>query len=239
MTRPAEATVRGHGAPRPPRHPVRALPGISIRSTGPRSSSSATGADAALEVLALVKECSICHACADDAVELCPNDSTRLEITIPGSTRLDGKYELERRLGAGGMGVVYRALHLDLHRSVAIKIIASTREGFADRFRIEAAALGRLKHPNIVDVMDFGVDDERGMAYLVMELLEGVTLAARCDASGLPPRREAVEILEKVAAAVDFAHDHDILHRDLKPANVFLVRSTTGTSIKMLDFGLA
>jgi len=137
------------------------------------------------------------------------------------------------------MGVVYSARHLDLHRSVAIKIIASTREGFADRFRIEAAALGRLKHPNIVDVMDFGVDAARGMAYLVMELLEGVTLAARCDASGLPPRREAVEILEKVAAAVDFAHDHDILHRDLKPANVFLVRSSAGSSVKMLDFGLA
>jgi serine/threonine protein kinase/CHASE2 domain-containing sensor protein len=186
-----------------------------------------------------VKECPLCRACANDDVELCPNDSTRLESTIPGPTLLDGKYDLERRLGQGGMGVVYRARHLDLHRPVAIKIIASTREGFSDRFRIEAAALGRLEHPHIVDVMDFGVDDARGMAYLVMELLEGVTLAARCDASGPPERREAVDILQKVAAAVDFAHDHGILHRDLKPANVFLVRTNTGTAIKILDFGLA
>ena len=186
-----------------------------------------------------MKECPLCRACANDDVEACPNDGTPLESTIAGPTLLDGKYDLEQRLGQGGMGVVYRARHLDLHRSVAIKIIASTREGFSDRFRIEAAALGRLAHPHIVDVMDFGVDDSRGMAYLVMELLEGVTLAARCDASGPPERGEAVEILQKVAAAVDFAHDHGILHRDLKPANVFLLRSQTGTAIKILDFGLA
>src|SRR5262249_35985542 len=108
-----------------------------------------------------------------------------------------------------------------------------------DRFGIAAVALGRREHQHIVDVMDFGVDDERGMAYLVMELLEGVTLAGRCDASGHPERREALEILEKVASAVDFAHEHGILHRDLKPANVFLVRSNSGTGIKILDFGLA
>jgi serine/threonine protein kinase/CHASE2 domain-containing sensor protein len=186
-----------------------------------------------------VKECPLCRACADDSAERCPEDGTRLETTIPGPRLLDGKYEVERRLGEGGMGVVYRGHHLNLHRGVAIKVIADPSEGFADRFRIEAAALGRLKHPHIVDVMDFGVDQARGIAYLVMELLEGVTLAGRCDASRLLGRSEALHILEQVAAGIDFAHDHHILHRDLKPSNIFLVRSHTAESVKILDFGLA
>jgi serine/threonine-protein kinase len=171
-------------------------------------------------------------------VDRCPDDGASLETTIPGPRLLDGKYELEQRLGHGGMGVVYRGRHVNLHRHVAIKVIGASREGFADRFRVEAAALGRLKHPHIVDVMDFGVEQSRGIAYLVMELLEGVTLAARCLSRRLE-RSEALRILEQVAEGVDFAHDHGILHRDLKPANIFLVRSHAGESIKILDFGLA
>ena len=186
-----------------------------------------------------MKECPLCRTCADDTLDRCPDDGASLEPTISGPRRLDGKYELERRLGEGGMGVVYRGRHVNLHRQVAIKLIAGSREGFGDRFRIEAAALGRLKHPHIVDVMDFGVEEARGIAYLVMELLEGVTLAARCESRPLD-RSEALRILEQVAEGVDFAHDHGILHRDLKPANIFLVRSHTGAeSIKILDFGLA
>ncbi len=137
------------------------------------------------------------------------------------------------------MGVVYRGRHVNLHRQVAIKVIAGDGEGFGHRFQIEAAALGHLKHPHIVDVMDFGVEEARGMAYLVMELLEGVTLATRCASHPLD-RSDAIRILEQVAEGVDFAHDHGIMHRDLKPANIFLARSNTGTeSIKILDFGLA
>jgi serine/threonine-protein kinase len=186
-----------------------------------------------------LKECPLCRACADDAVGRCPDDGASLEPTISGPRLLDGKYELERRLGEGGMGVVYRGRHVNLHRQVAIKFIAGTAEGLGDRFRIEAAALGRLKHPHIVDVMDFGVEEARGIAYLVMELLEGATLATRCASHPLD-RSDAIRILEQVAAGVDFAHDHGILHRDLKPANIFLARSNAGAeSIKILDFGLA
>ena len=185
-----------------------------------------------------VKECPLCRACADDAAERCPDDGRVLEPSIPGSRLLDGKYALELRLGEGGMGVVYRARHINLHRHVAIKVIADPRTEFAARFRIEAAALGRLKHPHIVDVMDFGVDEARGIAYLVMELLDGETLLARCE-SGPLERSEALAILEKVADAVDFAHERGILHRDLKPANVFLVRTQENESVKIVDFGLA
>lgn len=186
-----------------------------------------------------MKECPRCRACADESLEHCPNDGSALDTTIPGPCLLDGKYQLQRRLGEGGMGVVYRGRHVDLRRDVAIKVIGQAVEGFADRFRIEAAALGRLKHPHIVDVMDFGVEDARGIAYLVMELLEGVTLDARCKA-GLPARSETLEILEQIADGVDFAHAHGILHRDLKPANVFLVHSSSGAdTVKIVDFGLA
>jgi serine/threonine protein kinase len=136
------------------------------------------------------------------------------------------------------MGIVFRARHTGLHRDVAVKIIASSLPGFAERFRLEAAALGRLKHPHIVDVMDFGIEEARGLAYLVMELLEGSTLAARCESRRLDVT-EALPILEQVAEAVDFAHEQGILHRDLKPANIFIVRSGAAESIKIVDFGLA
>jgi serine/threonine protein kinase len=185
-----------------------------------------------------VTECPLCGACADDAIEQCPNDGTLLELTIPGPPLLDGKYQLERRIGAGGMGVVYRGRHVDLHRAVAVKVMASGAEGFGDRFRIEAAALGRLKHPHIVDVMDFGVEPRRALAYLVMELLEGTTLAARSDTDTVDSAK-ALSILGAVASAVDFAHERGILHRDLKPANIFLVNSGGGETVKILDFGLA
>ena len=125
------------------------------------------------------------------------------------------------------MGVVYRGRHVNLHRDVAIKVIGDALAGFANRFRIEAAALGRLKHPHIVDVMDFGVEEARGMAYFVMDLLERTTLGARSESRALD-RAEAVAILEKVAEGVDFAHERGVLHRDLKPANIFLVGSADG-----------
>jgi serine/threonine-protein kinase len=91
-----------------------------------------------------VKECPRCHACADDELEHCPADDVELQKGFPGSLLLAGKYQLERRLGQGGMGVVYLARHVDLTRSVAIEIITGTDAGFTDRFRIEAAALGQL-----------------------------------------------------------------------------------------------
>jgi serine/threonine protein kinase len=186
-----------------------------------------------------VKECPLCRACADDEAETCPQDAARLLPTIPGPTLLDGKYRLERRLGEGGMGVVFRARHLGLHRPFALKILLETDEHFVGRFRLEAAALGRLEHPNIVNVTDFGVDEDRRIAYLVMELLEGTTLADRCKAPEGVPRAQAVTTLEQIASAVDFAHQRGILHRDLKPANVMLVGGPGGETVKILDFGLA
>lgn len=175
---------------------------------------------------------------------VCPFDGTTLRSDLPGSAVLDGKYKLERRLGVGGMGIVYKARHLGLERTCALKLIKFQKETdsqFLARFRIEAKALGRLKHPNIVEVMDFGVDPRQdGVAYLVMEYLEGQTLENHCREAGPLPLSEALPIFDAIARAIDYAHEHGILHRDLKPANVFLSSNEpVERYVKVLDFGLA
>lgn len=191
-----------------------------------------------------MKECPACLFCQEDAANVCAVDGTTLRPDLPGSTVLDGKYKLERRLGVGGMGIVYRAKHLGLERTCALKLIRFKKETNSQllaRFRLEAKALGRLKHPNIVEVTDFGVDPrEGGVPYLVMEYLEGQTLAEYCREAGPLPIGEALPIFDAIACAIDHAHEHGILHRDLKPANVFLSSGEpAGRSVKILDFGLA
>ncbi|HXU30625.1 MAG TPA: protein kinase [Thermoanaerobaculia bacterium] len=161
---------------------------------------------------------------------------------VGGPLVLDGKYWLDERLGEGTTGVVYRALHLHLKKSFAVKVL---RSGSSDRFLLarferEAEALGRLRHPHVVEITDFGIDAATGMAYLVMELLEGKTLAAFCREEGPLPLARALPLLDAIAAAVDAAHAQGVLHRDLKPGNVLLVPSDDGEPrVKVLDFGLA
>lgn len=147
-------------------------------------------------------------------------------------------------MGEGGMGIIYRARHLGLQRKVALKLIRAHAQAdgeFFARFRVEARALGALKHPSIVNVSDFGVDPrDGGVPYLVMEYLEGETLDEYCARTGRLSLDEALPILESIARTIDYAHERQILHRDLKPANVFLVPERSGkNAVKILDFGLA
>src|SRR5438067_9386540 len=137
-----------------------------------------------------------------------------------------GPYEVLAPIGAGGMGEVYRARDPRMGREVAIKVSA---ERFSDRFEREVHAVATLNHPNICHLYDVGPD------YLVMELVEGPTLAERIAAGALP-LEEALPIARQIADALEAAHEKGIIHRDLKPANV-KVRSD-GT-VKVLDFGLA
>ena len=190
-----------------------------------------------------MRECPTCSSCQDDAEERCPRDDAALVKTLVGARLVDGKYRLERRLSQGGMGVVYLARHVGLQREFAVKLIRSTGGWDAAqlaRFRLEAETLGRLKHPGIVDVTDFGIDGRGGgLPYLVMEHLEGTTLMERCRSNGPLPMGEALPILAAVGRAIDFAHQHGVVHRDLKPANVFLCADGPGHAVKLLDFGLA
>jgi serine/threonine protein kinase len=158
---------------------------------------------------------------------------------------LDEKYRIEKLLGQGGMGAVYLATHLGTERPVALKIIAPEfmrNDEFIERFKREARAAGRLRHPNVVDVTDFGFA-QRGterIAYLVMEYLDGCTLADVLAEESSISLDWVIDILEQVCSAVEEAHQQGIVHRDLKPDNIWLEPNRRGGyTIKVLDFGVA
>ncbi|MDQ3368591.1 MAG: protein kinase [Myxococcota bacterium] len=154
---------------------------------------------------------------------------------------LDGRYRIDAILGTGGMGRVYRGEHTGIGRAVAIKVLHAdlnrNREA-AQRFQREALASGRLDHPNIVGVSDFGVLDD-GACYLVMEVLEGESLGQRLERERRIPWREAVVILRGVLQGLRHAHERGVVHRDIKPDNVFLTRRDGELTVKILDFGIA
>jgi serine/threonine protein kinase len=147
-----------------------------------------------------------------------------------------GPYEILSALGAGGMGEVYRARVTRLIRDVAIKILPALFAADADRitrFQREAHVLASLNHPHIAHL--YGLEDAQGTRALVLELVEGPTLADRI-VQGPIPLDEALPIAKQIAEALEAAHEHGIVHRDLKPANIKLTRDGT---VKVLDFGLA
>src|SRR5215471_7787544 len=158
---------------------------------------------------------------------------------------LDEKYRLERLLGKGGMGAVYLATHLGTDRYVALKLIVPQfmqNEEFVERFKREARAAGRLRHPHVVDVTDFGFSGEgaQRVAYLVMEYLDGCTLSDVLHEENRLPLYWVVDILEQVCSAVHEAHQQGIVHRDLKPDNIWLEpNGLGGYRVKVLDFGIA
>ena len=158
---------------------------------------------------------------------------------------LDGKYRIDKQLGAGGMGNVYLATHLGTTRVVAVKVIAprwAAEPQFLARFQREAQACGRLRHPNIVNVTDFGIARAAGgdMPYLVMEFLDGQTLS---DFQKATPRISLpliADLLDQIGLALAEAHRHGIVHRDLKPDNIWLEpNGRGGYTVKVLDFGVA
>ena len=158
---------------------------------------------------------------------------------------LDEKYRLERLLGQGGMGAVYLATHLGTERYVALKLISPRfmrNEEFVERFKREARAAGRLRHPNVVDVTDFGFArvKEGQVAYLIMEYLDGCTLGDVLAEEKSLPLEWVADILEQVCSAVHEAHQQGIIHRDLKPDNIWLEPNRLGGyRVKVLDFGIA
>jgi eukaryotic-like serine/threonine-protein kinase len=141
--------------------------------------------------------------------------------------RLPG-YEILAALGRGGMGVVYKARHVQLNRDVALKRLRADRGRDLARSRAEAENLARLQHPNIVQIHE--ILEHEGQVYLALELVEGGSLAARLSGKPQPPR-EAAQLLEALARAVHFAHRHGIIHRDLKPANILLQLTDDGVVV--------
>jgi eukaryotic-like serine/threonine-protein kinase len=186
------------------------------------------------------EECAQCGTCYDAGASNCVHDGSALR-PILWPRLIANRYCLNRRLGQGGMGTVYEATDTALERYVAVKVVRDDRVGTydaAERFTREARAAAAFSHPNVVTVHDFGVIAGT-RAFLVMELLRGKTLREELrERKRLPPDR-ALEILRGVVAAIQSAHDRDLLHRDLKPENIFLVRHDNTEVTKVLDFGLA
>ncbi len=152
-----------------------------------------------------------------------------------------GNYRVTAALGHGGMGTVYRATHRLLDSPAAIKFLRSDLahdEDVVQRFFTEAKAASAIQHPGIIEVYDFGYTTE-GRAYLVMELLEGVTLAKRLQQRTRLAEADAILIARGIAGALRAAHAKSIVHRDLKPDNIFLVPDSTSERVKVLDFGIA
>jgi serine/threonine protein kinase/tetratricopeptide (TPR) repeat protein len=155
---------------------------------------------------------------------------------VPPGAKI-GKYILGQRIGQGAMGEVYKAHDPALKRDVAIKMIAATVSPDSDlkvRFEREAQSAGRLNHPNVVTVYEFG--QERDRIYLAMELLEGADLRAMINRHGLPSLGEKVAVMEQLCEGLAYAHAHDVVHRDLKPGNIYVLPNGQA---KLLDFGLA
>jgi serine/threonine-protein kinase len=177
--------------------------------------------------------------------------SSSHELDLSTGTCIAGRYQIERLLGAGGMGAVYGAIDLKKNERVAVKVLGvepSSDIGRLERFRREARAVTQIGHPNIVRALDAGMIDPHtgdrmagtisgaGRGFLVMELLEGEDLHARLRREFRLQPAAGVAIARQIAAGLAAAHAHGIVHRDLKPENVFLCRDGV---VKVLDFGLA
>ncbi len=157
-------------------------------------------------------------------------------------TTIGGKYRLTEQIGAGVMGRVYRARHLQLDSDVALKLVnpeATADPQTAARFQREARATSRLRHPNIISVLDFG-QTETGLLYLVTEMLTGRTLARIMREEPPMQYRRMVDLLGQALVALEAAHTASVIHRDFKPENIFVETLRTGEEhVKVLDFGIA
>lgn len=150
---------------------------------------------------------------------------------------IQNRYEIIEEVGSGGMSVVYKAKCHVLNRYVAIKVLKpefSDDKSFVSKFRIEAQSAAGLSHPNIVNVFDVG--EENGYHYIVMELVEGITLKEYIQQNGRLPYQTALDFISQIAAGIEVAHEHHTIHRDIKPQNIIVSKNGT---LKVTDFGIA
>ena len=193
-----------------------------------------------------MKHCPKCKASYPLSQRFCSNDGAALTLQDPYNLvgrALAEKYRLDALVGMGGMGAVYCALHLNTERQIAVKILlpnlAIGNPRLIELFEREAKIVGRLKHENIVDIIDAGRTTD-GFAYIAMEWLEGYTLEEEIQWKGPLSFQRVSEILRQVAAALQESHVQHILHRDLKPSNIFIVKRTPGReTVKVMDFGIS
>lgn len=193
------------------------------------------------------KACLICHKEFAGDITNCPVDGIALTVLeIPRDpmvgTLFCDRFQITEVLGGGGMGMVYRAKHLLMQRTVAIKILHTKMVSNADalkRFKVEAQAASNFSHPNILNVHDFGVSNQ-GQPYMVMDFLDGINLTSLLDAEKRVTVGRAVAMFLQISSALAHAHSKDIIHRDVKPSNIMLVEFEGRPDfVKLVDFGIA
>ena len=189
--------------------------------------------------------CATCGTTYGATVRICVRDGTplatgRTDNQLLG-TLLDGKYRIDSFLSAGGMGSVYRALHVMLDKTIAVKVIRNelvTSDEVVARFQREARAASNLHHPNIVSVYDLGQTSD-GTLYIAMEFIDGPSLKEVIRRNGPLTPWESIDILRQVASALSSAHQKQIVHRDLKSDNLMLQSEGGRKIVKLVDFGIA
>jgi serine/threonine-protein kinase len=203
----------------------------------------------------LSKICPVCKTEFGAGEIFCPNDGTRLSSpsqAMPApkiekadpllGTVIDDRYRVVRRIGEGGMGIVYEVEHVVIEKHLALKVLRddySSRPEVVARFRQEAKSASRIGNEHIVDISDFG-ETPNGASYFVMELLDGEDLANVLAREGTLPLSRAADIVTQCARALAAAHAKGIVHRDMKPENVFLTRRENRPDfVKIVDFGIA
>src|SRR5712692_5834862 len=190
--------------------------------------------------------CPQCGKSFAATVRICPDDGTVLEHQEGGTSQLgkvlDGKYRLDAFLSHGGRGSVYRATHVMLGKTVAVKLINPellTSPEIVRRFQREARAATALHHPNLVAVYDLGQTSD-GTLYIAMEFVNGPSLKAVIASGGPVAPTRTIALLRQIGSALSFAHRNNIIHRDLKPHNIMLATSEGGLEVpKLVDFGIA
>lgn len=191
-----------------------------------------------------MRTCPTCGRQYEGTNTLCPLDGAVLKKSdkdaLIGEV-LAGKYRIEEKIDEGGMGCVYRATHVLMEKTVAVKVLhpaLAADDNIVERFTREAKAASRLSHPHAITVTDFG-ESENGVVYLVMEYLRGRTLKDIIRSEGPMPLARVVEIVRQVAGALEAAHTEGVVHRDLKSDNIMLEETGGGDWAKVLDFGIA
>ena len=189
-----------------------------------------------------MKQCLKCKKETANASEPCPYDGGRHLFDELLGTVIDDKYKLEKCIGRGGMGAVYLATHIQVNNKVAIKVLLKSlieaHPAAYDRFRREAQATGRIKHPNAVSVTDFG-QTEDGTAYLAMEYVDGKPLRRLLDKNGKLSSTQFLNLAKQICAGISAAHKAGVIHRDIKPDNVMVEVVDNQEVARVLDFGIA
>ena len=195
-------------------------------------------------------QCIKCGKHINEGSRFCPFCAAdqSLATTFRGVTQdvligitIDNKYQIVSKLGSGGMGTVYQARRTAIGDTVAVKVLRSDMVAdplAVERFRREAQAAARLKHPNVVAIYDFGVSNQ-GLVYIVMEMVEGQSLRSMIRQYGSFTASVAFEIINQVCTALGAAHSQGIIHRDLKPDNIIVSETASGWHVKVVDFGIA